>query len=298
MTIHKWLSVAAMTLCWGGAPVMAAEDATQETASLEAQGRVKINVAGRQRMLSQRVSAAVCLAMSGIDADRRYDVGYAAHNDFAKALAGLQDGDADLELTYESNPNVRESLKRVVAVWTPFSLAIQQINAGDRSSDVLYTLFTLNMEVLTKSNDAVTAFQTTYSADGADPVMAKTINVAGRQRMLSQKMMKEACFVANGFEESKARADLEATMSLFETSLGQLEEGDTGAGIAVPPSQSVTEQLAIVRDLWTEYKNGLAQIKSGEVSGQSAVANVALQSDAILAAMHKAVLYYVDAPGA
>lgn len=65
---------------------------------------------------------------------------------------------------------------------------------------------------------------------------ADTINMAGRQRMLSQKMAKEAMMVAQGVEQ---RAVLEKTINLFASSHEKLLRGDSSAGIAAPATAAV-----------------------------------------------------------
>ena len=291
---RKLVCIAAVAVAWTGAPASASDDGV----SREAEGRVKVDVAGRQRMLSQRMSAAACLAVSGIDEGDRYKVGSAAHDEFGRALAGLQNGDDALRLTYEPNDDVRQALARVEDIWRSFSPAVEGMIAGDLRSQILLTVLTLNMELLETSDAAVAQFQIAYSTNGSDPVMAKTINVAGRQRMLSQKMMKDACFLYNRFEAEFADTDLVETIALFEASLSQLEQGDPASGITAPPTQQVADQLAVVRALWTEYREGLAQVRAGKVTDPAEIAALAVQSDAILTAMHQAVAYYVDAPGA
>lgn len=78
-----------------------------------------------------------------------------------------------------------------------------------------------------------------------------TVNVAGKQRMLSQRLAKEVLFVAQGAENSVV---VDKTINLFETTLVQLIQGDPVNGIDAPPSEVVTAQLKKVQILWKGYK--------------------------------------------
>ena len=69
------------------------------------------------------------------------------------------------------------------------------------------------------------------------------VNLAGRQRMLSQKLSKEAFAIAAGNEE--AREALAATAAEFGQNLTDLRNGNSERGIAAPPA-SVVDQLGTV----------------------------------------------------
>ena len=128
-----------------------------------------------------------------------------------------------------------------------------------------------------------------------NPAKATTINVAGRQRMLSQKMMKEACFVTVGLQAKDSLAALQNTMALFDASLADLISGNEETGIIPPPNDEVAGQLERVRVLWEAYATNLSQIQLDGPDNAAIAATLAPQSDELLATMHKAVQLYVAA---
>jgi len=79
---------------------------------------------------------------------------------------------------------------------------------------------------------------------------ASAINLAGRQRMLSQKVAKEALLVPQGVEEPE---HVRATMALFEESHRRLLDGDPDKGIP-KPSAEVRAQLQAAEALWRDYR--------------------------------------------
>ncbi|MFA7096308.1 MAG: methyl-accepting chemotaxis protein [Gammaproteobacteria bacterium] len=83
---------------------------------------------------------------------------------------------------------------------------------------------------------------------------ATAIDIAGRQRMLSQKMAKEAMMVVQGVESP---ATVDETIRLFETSLHQLLEGDANLGIAPPGNPQIQAQLEKVERFAHVYENSL-----------------------------------------
>ena len=90
-----------------------------------------------------------------------------------------------------------------------------------------------------------------YFSLGSD---ATAINVAGRQRMLSQRLAKEALMAAQGVEQMST---VRSTIALFESSHKKLLEGDAKAGIARVANPAVRDQLNKVGKLWQHYKENI-----------------------------------------
>lgn len=65
--------------------------------------------------------------------------------------------------------------------------------------------------------------------------VAQAIDMAGRQRMLSQKMIKEAAMIGLKFRRSENREFLTETTELFDTSLFALIYGDENEDIPPAP---------------------------------------------------------------
>jgi hypothetical protein len=77
------------------------------------------------------------------------------------------------------------------------------------------------------------------------------INVAGKQRMLSQKMTKEYLLYALQVDGDKNLANAKATMAQFEENAKVLANGDKERNLPAPPNQAIREQLAKVATQWT-----------------------------------------------
>ena len=88
---------------------------------------------------------------------------------------------------------------------------------------------------------------------------AVSINEAGRQRMLTQKMTKEAIFFAST-HEARWKQSLEKTIELFETSLDELEHGNPEKGIAKTVDPNILNEIKRLREMWTPFKEALTTI--------------------------------------
>ncbi|OMH38272.1 methyl-accepting chemotaxis protein [Motiliproteus sp. MSK22-1] len=113
---------------------------------------------------------------------------------------------------------------------------------------------------------------------------AETINVAGRQRMLSQRLAKETLMVVQGVEQKVA---VEKTMQLFESSHQDLINGNPSTGIVAPATPQISQQLEHVGSLWTDYKQTINNYLV-DASKQN-LGLLHKQSPVILKEMNKAV---------
>lgn len=126
----------------------------------------------------------------------------------------------------------------------------------------------------------LTAF-TIYVSTGAD---ATNINVAGAQRMLSQKLAKETLLVAGGNLDKSVQ---ERTINTFEQNHRALLQGDSARNISAVRHDEARQQLERVGRAWEAYRQS---INLYLVTPDSSNAQ-ALESNAVgvLEAMHAAV---------
>jgi methyl-accepting chemotaxis protein len=89
------------------------------------------------------------------------------------------------------------------------------------------------------------------------------INLAGRQRMLTQKLTKEAMFISSGFD---VKNDAVKTKQLFERTLNGLISGDSELGLPPAKTDEIRAQLQKVKELWNKFKKDIADAESGNFS--------------------------------
>ena len=115
-------------------------------------------------------------------------------------------------------------------------------------------------------------------------VSPETINVAGAQRMLSQKMTKEALLIGQQVLEPAA---LERTMQQFDTVHQDLLKGNAARNISAIKTPEVLAQLDTVTRLWQALKRELKAVAVGNNS--ASLAELESHSSQLLVEMNKAV---------
>ncbi len=108
---------------------------------------------------------------------------------------------------------------------------------------------------------------------------SRAINLAGRQRMLSQKMTKEV-FLAHDAEnavELKERvAEIEKTVALFDTTLRGLLMGDAGQGLKAVGDEATRQKLLAGQGLWQEFSGAIKSFLAKPKDSPEQLASLAL----------------------
>jgi len=114
--------------------------------------------------------------------------------------------------------------------------------------------------------------------------LAEAINKAGRQRMLTQRMLKSYSMVGLDVQSAGAKQQLHSAIRLFEKQLQELQ--------AFAPTPEIKTSLDKVSKLWQPFRQQLKQ----PISRARAKAMLEL-NDQLLRAAHRVVLQLEDVSG-
>ena len=219
---------------------------------------VVLNLSGKQRMLTQKMSKEVMLIALGVETEKNLGNLSATAALFDKTLKGLRDGDATLNLPPTSSKRIIKQLDRInTRHWQGFNKTIQEIlGAKSVSKAQVAVIATTNIPLLKQMNKCVKLYEKDASSAGlkADPSLAVMINLAGKQRMLTQKMSKEFLLVAYGYQTEDNKLNLFETSTLFERTLKGLQDGDDTLDLPGTQNPAIRTQLEVVTNLWTAFK--------------------------------------------
>lgn len=126
----------------------------------------------------------------------------------------------------------------------------------------------------------------------------RAINLAGRQRMLSQKMSKEAYMYVtaeNVTDRDQAKGDLQKTATLFETTLTGLLNGDASQGLKAVSDQATKNKLLEVQGLWKSFSRQVSACvtsEHGSEQAKTAILEIKTTNIPLLKTMNEAVGLY------
>ena len=248
-------------------------------------------------MLSQRISKAACFVHIGASTDGQPNQLGDAVALFETSLQALRRGDESMGLGPEQNPDISQALRAVSTDWAAFSQNVQlALNTGMVPRPALSVIDTSGLQLLADMNRVVNKTASIYGDALPDMplILSLTIDLAGRQRMFTQKAAKEFCLIDAGVDVAENRARLAETTQLFSLTLGALQSGMSGMVMAAP-NDDIKDQLAVVAEAWVGPKLALEAAAAGEdISDMGRIA-IVNQMERVLALMNEAVGMYEGA---
>ncbi len=272
---------------FGFASVVVAQTTASDAARVQ-----RIDIAGRQRMLSQRMGMASCFVMGDVHAEQFGGIAQQAYDVFAQTQIVLRDGGTKKNLAPEGDPQVLALLDQSDDIFFTYGRAVLQVSHLDLQSVVVAQVTELDLPLLDRLNETVKAIEAQGASATQGGALANTVNIAGRQRMLSQKVLKEFCYVGLGVDRIRQQKRLAATLELFETSLALLETGSVDRGVLGPPNARAEGRLRRARLVWEQLLPILRLgIAGEEVSHEDLLRVAAFSEDLLKASQHVVASY-------
>ncbi len=114
--------------------------------------------------------------------------------------------------------------------------------------------------------------------------LSSAINKAGRQRMLTQRMVRTYCQIGLDVRREEAKQQLDAAVQLFDAQLGELRQ--------FAPTREISAELALVESDWHRFRSLIAK----PYARQDARGLMEL-SETLLERSHKVVMSLQDLSG-
>ena len=235
--------------------------------SLFSEDATKINLAGRQRMLSQKQAKSIGKLIQAQSANQGINVAFKEAKDaytlFDKTLIAFTEGGetknangADVTLKPLEKGDALTALNKGNEIWGDYRTAMQTLVDSDISS--LHSLAKAAAYAKKYNASLLTTMDQLTKALVKNKLSGRYVNLAGRQRMLSQRITKTLFELINSQnrldDSSKLIESLKKDTRSFNTTLDLfLKGGNTGNGAESLKPLSDKESLTILNrgiSLW------------------------------------------------
>lgn len=196
-----------------------------------------INKAGRQRMLSQRMAKAWLAIGQDIESVKAGRILAESMATFDRQLVQLK--------AYAPQPAIRSTYQQLESVWAEYKLAL--VGAAPKREQAV-SLLNLDARVLQLAHQGTTQLEKLSGKPAG-----RLVNIAGRQRMLSQRSAK--CYLSITW----ADADLVQQREL-ETAKREFVEAMAVLEAATEATPTILEELSLARQQWVFFDNALRRI--------------------------------------
>lgn len=254
---RQWMvgAAAAVALCGAQAQVIDLADA--------------INKAGRQRMLSQRMGKAYLALVEGVETPLAQQVLDKSMALFDRQLVELK--------SFARTGELRDTYAALEAAWSDYKAALVG-NAPSRAGAA--PVLAGATRVLTLAHKGTVQFE----ALSAKPV-GKLVNIAGRQRMLSQRMAKSYLAAVLPVDTAASRQDIAAARQEFVAAVEVLRN-------APEANSKIKDQLTLGDAQWVLFDHALQKTAaSGTLKPQ---ADVFVASENLLEVMDRVTGLYAE----
>jgi Type IV pili methyl-accepting chemotaxis transducer N-term len=226
-----------------------------------------INKAGRQRMLSQRLGKAWLALLQGVETANAQAVLDRSLALFDRQLVELKG--------FAPTPEIQATYSKLEIVWSEYKTALTGISPKRANAA---TLLQLDSRVLSLAHQGTVQYEAVL-----DKPVGKLVNVAGRQRMLTQRMAKFYLAAMLPVDSGDAATEIAKARSEFLAAMTLLRS-------APEATARIKDELVLADAQWLFFDAALQKLKQG--AQPRPMADVFVASENLLSVMDRVTGLY------
>ena len=229
-----------------------------------------INKAGRQRMLSQRMSKAYLALVQQVEPGTAQQVLDRSVALFDRQLVELK--------AFAPSASIRDTYGKLDVSWNEFKGTLV---GTAPSRELVPKVMQMDANLLMLANQGTQQYEQTSGKS-----VGKLVNIAGRQRMLSQRMAKFYLANALQVDPKGSMAEIAKARSEFLAALETLRN-------APEATSKIKEELALADAQWVFFDQGLQRL-DGMRSSPKLMSDVFVTSENLLSVMDRVTSLYTN----
>lgn len=284
---------------WGTLSLLAGE-AGPARHGLRAAGELDIarnlralDMAGRLQTLSQTMTVRSLLAALVIDKAANVAALDREHASFARIIAGLRRGDAELGLARAEHPEILRKLARLEKEWSIFGPVVRKIVKNGEVSPRNVAIVAECIKPLAEGTRELIEVVQYYATGGQTfSVMTSMIGAGEAQHALISEMAAGYLLVAYGHKPKAYRAKLQDQVTVFDQTLRGLIHGDGSRKLLAAPTPALDGRLRDALELWQGQQAALHAVAAGGEVDRDSIPDFMRRNAALAAEIGKAVELY------
>jgi nitrate/nitrite-specific signal transduction histidine kinase len=230
-----------------------------------------INKAGRQRMLSQRMGKAWLALVHGIEKST-------AQAALDKSMALFDRQLVELK-SYASSADIRDTYAKLETSWSGYKTTlVGSLPSRENATSMLQ----LNAGVLALAHQGTVQFEAVQGKPSG-----KLVNIAGRQRMLSQRMAMYFLAARLPVDAATATSEIDKARTEFTTAMAVLHK-------APETTPMIEDDLKVADVQWMFFESALKKVALTESSTPKALVDVFQASENLLVVMDRVTGLYAS----
>ncbi len=226
---------------------------------------IRIESAEYLRTYSQEVAAAACFYYNDIAADFSRELLIEARDGFDLRVDALLNGNDSLGIIGgEQRRKTIARIGEISAIWEDIGVAVDALLEDAQDTNAVGVIKSKNLELFDATDILVTEIEAQYANPSiitqADVL---TLEIVGRQAMMTQKIAKNACKIFTGNETQKIKDDLSGSVGIYEASLNALINGMPELGLRAAPTPEIEAALVEIKSDWASVRPILDTLTNG-----------------------------------